>query len=154
MLSLPKHLCRTVGQVRATRLGRFGRLSMLVFLGALGHLTYAHQPAPRVYTYVEQMPQLPRGGGMGAVVMELQRRVRWPAIDLRKQYNSRATVYLEVNSAGTVQHVKLLRTTGSASLDSAFTAAAKALPRFTPGYQNGQPVTVSLTVPFGCIKLQ
>jgi protein TonB len=127
---------------------------MLVFLGAAGQLAYAQQTAPRVYTYVEQMPQLPRGGGMGAVVMELQRRVRWPEADLRKQYNSRATVYLEVSPTGTVQNVKLLRTTGLVSLDSAFTTAAKALPRFTPGYQNGQPVTVSLVVPFGCIKLQ
>ena len=112
------------------------------------------QPAPRVYTFVEQMPQLPGGGGVQRIWNEFQKRLRFPAIDLRQQYNGSATVYLEVSPSGMVQHVKLLRVTGSAAMDSALVTAAKELPLFTPGYQNGRPVTVSLTLPIACLKPQ
>jgi protein TonB len=111
----------------------------------------------KVYTYVEQMPQLPGGGGQQAIGMELLKRLMrqpLPSIDLRQQYSGSAMVYFEVNSTGTVQHVKLLRATGSASVDSALVIVTKKLPRFTPGYQNGKPVTVSFTMPFSCIKPQ
>jgi protein TonB len=111
----------------------------------------------RVYTYVEQMPQLPGGGGEQAIGMELLKRLMrqpLPPIDLRQQYSGSATVYFEVNSTGTVRHVKLLRATGSASVDSALVTVTKKLPRFIPGYQNGKPVTVSFTIPFSCIKPQ
>jgi protein TonB len=113
------------------------------------------KPAPeKVYTFVEQMPQLPGGCGTQRIWNEFQKRLRFPAIDLRQQYNGSATVYLEISPSGVVQHVKLLRFTGSAAMDSALTTAAKALPRFTPGYQNGRPVTVSITLPIACLKPQ
>lgn len=116
------------------------------------------KPAPeKVYTFVEQMPQLPGGSGQQRIGMELLKRLMQqplPPIDLRQQYTGSATVYFEVNSMGTVQHVKLLRATGSASVDSALVTVTKKLPRFTPGYQNGKPVTVSFTIPFSCIKPQ
>lgn len=111
----------------------------------------------KVYTYVEQMPQLPGGGGQQAIGMELLKRLMrqpLPPIDLRQQYSGSAMVYFEVNSTGKVQHVKLLRATGSASVDSALVTVTKKLPRFTPGYQNGKPVTVSFMMPFSCIKPQ
>ncbi len=120
----------------------------------------ASTPGPaleKVYTYVEQMPQLPGGGGMRSIGIELLKRLMQqplPPIDLRQQYSGSAMVYFEVNSTGTVQHVKLLRATGSASVDSALVTVTKKLPRFTPGYQNGKPVTVSFTMPFSCIKPQ
>lgn len=101
------------------------------------------------------MPQLPGGNGMQHIVNEFQRRLRFPLIDFsREQYSGHTAVYLEVNPTGAVQHVKLLRATGSIAMDSALTAAAKALPRFTPGYQGGKPVTVSLTIVFSCLKPQ
>jgi protein TonB len=108
-----------------------------------------------VYTYVEQMPQLPGGGGgQQRIAMELMKRVGYPPIDLSKQYTGSATVYFEVSPSGAVQHVKLLRATGSASVDSALIAATKKLPLFLPGYQNGKPVTVGFTMPFSCFKPQ
>jgi protein TonB len=113
-------------------------------------------PAEKVYTYVEQMPQLP-GGGQQSIGMELLKRLMQqplPPIDLRQQYTGSAMIYFEVNSTGRVQHVKLLRATGSASVDRALITVTKKLPRFIPGYQNGKPVTVSFTVPFSCIKPQ
>jgi protein TonB len=138
---------------------------LTVALGAYGQQKYpkslvAAKPKPepeKVYTYVEQMPQLPGGGGQQSLGMELLKRLmqqKMPPIDLRQQYSGSATVYFEVNSTGTVQHVKLLRATGSASVDSALVTVTKKLPRFTPGYQNGKPVTVSFTMPFSCIKPQ
>lgn len=146
------------------------RLTAIVWLltAALSGCAQQEAPAPpaavrqkptpeKVYTYVEQMPQLPGGGGQQAIGMELLKRLMrqpLPPIDLRQQYTGSATVYFEVNSTGTVQHVKLLRATGSASVDSALVTVTKKLPRFIPGYQNGKPVTVSLTMPFSCINPQ
>lgn len=132
------------------------RLSMTVLFSSVSLLAYAQakQAQTQVYTFVEQMPQLPGGGGQQRIAMELMKRVGYPAIDLRKQYTGSATVYFEVSPSGAVQHIKLLRATGSASVDSALVTAAKKLPRFTPGYQNGKPVTVSFTMPFSCIKPQ
>nr|GFB54456.1 hypothetical protein [Tanacetum cinerariifolium] len=39
----------------------------------------------KVYTYVEQMPQLPGGGGQQAIVNAIQKAFRYPAVDLRNQ---------------------------------------------------------------------
>jgi len=154
MLSLPKHLYRTAKLIWTAWLGYFSRLSLFTLLSALHQVIYAQHPAPRVYTYVEHMPQLPGGGGMGAVTMALLKHVRWPVADLSQQCTGRALIYLEVNPSGAVQHVKLLRATGSAALDSALTTAAKLLPHFTPGHQNNLPVTVSMTLLINCIKPQ
>ena len=134
---------------------------LAAILGACGQqrapILAAAKPKPepeKVYTYVEQMPQLSGGGGQQRISMELMKRVGYPTIDLREQYTGSAAIYFEVSPLGAVQHIKLLRATGSASVDSALVTAAKKLPRFIPGYQNGKPVTVSFTMPFSCLKPQ
>lgn len=146
------------------------RLTTTAWLLAMALSACAQQEAPKppvagtpkptpekVYAYVEQMPQLPGGGGQQAIAMELMKRLmrqEMPPIDLRQQYSGSATVYFEVSSTGTVRHVQLLRATGSASVDSALVTVTKKLPRFIPGHQDGKPVTVSFTIPFSCIKPQ
>jgi protein TonB len=118
-------------------------------------ITAKSKPEPeKVYTYVEQMPELPGGGGQQRIAMELMKRVGYPIIDLREHYTGSASIYFEVSPSGAVQHIKLLRATGSSSVDSALVTAAKKLPHFIPGYQNGKPVTVSFIIPFSCLKPQ
>ncbi|WP_191906514.1 energy transducer TonB [Hymenobacter baengnokdamensis] len=100
------------------------------------------------------MPQLPGGGGTGAIVAAFFNHLRIPASSIKGNYTGSAQVYFEVNSHGAVQHIRLTKSTHSPQVDSAITKAIRSLPTFTPGRQAGQPVTVSLTLPISCIKPQ
>ena len=54
----------------------------------------------KVYTYVEQMPQLPGGGGNGAIVNAIQKAVKYPPLALRNQVEGRIFVSFTVNPQG------------------------------------------------------
>jgi TonB family protein len=153
MLSLPKHLYR-VFLLDAQWRG-FDKLSLLMVgiwlslpASAQNHLT------PRVYTYVEQMPQLPGGGGMAAVVAEVWKHLHIPTLSVNDDFSGRAQLYFEVSTRGQAQHARIVHSTRSPKVDSALVAAIRALPTFTPGRQHGRPVTVSFTLPISCIKPQ
>lgn len=98
------------------------------------------------YLYVEQMPQLPGGGGMGAIVAAIQKSVRYPAEALRSQIEGRVYVSFVVNSLGEVSDVKVIKSLGY-GLDEETMRAVKTLPKFIPGKQNGRAVSVAFTVP-------
>lgn len=100
----------------------------------------------KVYTYVEQMPQLPGGGGNGAIVNAIQKAVKYPPLALRNQVEGRIFVSFTVNSQGDVSDVKVVKGLGS-GLDEETVRAVKTLPKFIPGKQNGRAVSVSFTVP-------
>ena len=100
----------------------------------------------KVYTYVEQMPQLPGGGGNGAIVAAIQKAVKYPALALRNQVEGRIFVSFTVNPQGEVSDVKVVKGLGS-GLDEETVRAVKTLPKFIPGKQNGRAVSVSFTVP-------
>lgn len=100
----------------------------------------------KVYTYVEQMPSLPGGGGQGAIVAAIQKAVRYPAADLRNQVEGRVFAKFTVNENGTVSDVEIVKGLSS-TIDAETIRAIKALPTFIPGKQNGRAVRVSFTVP-------
>ncbi|MDO7874999.1 energy transducer TonB [Hymenobacter sp. ASUV-10] len=100
----------------------------------------------KVYTYVEQMPQLPGGGGNAAIVAAIQKATRYPPLALRNQVEGRIFVSFTVNSEGDVSDVKVVKGLGS-GLDEETIRAVKTLPKFIPGKQNGRAVSVSFTVP-------
>ena len=100
----------------------------------------------KVYTYVEQMPQLPGGGGNGAIVSAIQKATRYPPLALRNQVEGRIFVSFTVNAQGDVSDVKVVKGLGS-GLDEETIRAVKTLPKFIPGKQNGRAVSVSFTVP-------
>ena len=100
----------------------------------------------KVYTYVEQMPQLPGGGGNGAIVNAIQKAVKYPPLALRNQVEGRIFVSFTVNPQGDVSDVKVVKGLGS-GLDEETIRAVKTLPKFIPGKQNGRAVSVSFTVP-------
>ncbi|MGY3088454.1 TonB family protein [Hymenobacter sp. UYAg731] len=98
------------------------------------------------YTYVEQMPQLPGGGGNAAIVEALQRQVHYPAAALRQQLQGRVFVSFLVTESGEVRNGKIVKGIGE-GCDEEVLAAVQLLPRFIPGTQQGRPVAVSFTVP-------
>ena len=100
----------------------------------------------KVYTYVEQMPQLPGGGGNGAIVAAIQKATKYPPLALRNQVEGRIFVSFTVNAQGDVSDVKVVKGLGS-GLDEETIRAVKTLPKFIPGKQNGRAVSVSFTVP-------
>ena len=100
----------------------------------------------KVYTYVEQMPQLPGGGGNGAIVAAIQKASKYPSLALRNQVEGRIFVSFTVNAQGDVSDVKVVKGLGS-GLDEETIRAVKTLPKFIPGKQNGRAVSVSFTVP-------
>jgi protein TonB len=104
----------------------------------------------RVYTYVEQMPQLPDGGGQQAIGNAILRRVRVPAFAIEGQLpETRIRFSFIVATDGSLQDVKILNSTRSTIIDKAILTAVYALPCLIPGYQNGQPVPVQLVIPMG-----
>lgn len=98
------------------------------------------------YTYVEQMPQLPGGGGTAAIVAAIQKAVRYPSLALRNGVEGKIFVSFTVDPKGEVTDVKIVKGLGS-GLDEETMRAIKTLPRFIPGKQNGREVSVSFTVP-------
>ena len=100
----------------------------------------------KVYTYVEQMPQLPDGGGNSAIVAAIQKAVKYSALAMRNQVEGRIFVSFTVNPQGDVADVKIVKGLGS-GLDEETARAVYQLPRFVPGKQAGKTVAVSLTVP-------
>ena len=97
----------------------------------------------KLYTYVEQMPMLPTGGGNTAIVEFIQRSIVYP---VGVSASGRVFVGFTVNQAGAVQDVNVVKGLAPA-FDQAVVAAVKKLPTFIPGKQSGKPVNVSFTVP-------
>jgi TonB family protein len=153
MLSLPKHLYRVTWLNAWQRC--FGRLSL--FLAGIWFPLQASaqkRPTTNVYSYVEQMPQLPGGAEMITIVDEFWKRLRFPTLSKEDDFSGQARIYFEVNQTGQVQHINLLDSTHSIKVDKALIAAVRALPTFIPGCQHARPVTVSIILPISCIKPQ
>jgi protein TonB len=103
-------------------------------------------PAASVYTYVEEMPQLPGGGGNAAICAAIQRGIHIPPFQGDYPEGSRVFVEFTVTATGNVSNVRIRRSINS-SIDTAVVRAVQALPRFTPGRQDGRPVSVQYTMP-------
>jgi|GEM_PF-6763142 len=103
----------------------------------------------KVYTYVEEMPQLP--GYPGNVVGALTQAIHAWLVLPPNAVEGRLLLRLEVNKQGDVRHLRIVQGL-NASTDSAVLAAAHLLPRLVPGRQNGQPMNVALTLPITVAK--
>jgi len=106
----------------------------------------ARPPAEKVYNFVEQMPQLPSGGGSAAIVAAIQQHLVYPPEALSAQVEGRVFVSFIVTTTGIVSQVKVVKSL-VAACDAAAVQAVRQLPRFTPGRQKGRPVRVQFTVP-------
>jgi TonB family protein len=107
----------------------------------------SEEATPRqVATYVEQMPSLPGGGGMKAIVTAIQRNLRYPAEDKQNKTEGRVLAAFTVDEGGQAGNVKIIQGL-SATINAEAVRAIEALPKFTPGKQNGRAVAVSFTVP-------
>ncbi|WP_460609486.1 TonB family protein [Hymenobacter terrigena] len=99
-----------------------------------------------MYTYVEQMPQPPGGGGNAVIVALIQKGVHLPLFHGQYPERSRVMVEFTVTQTGTVQNI-CIRQSINHQVDAAVVKAVQDLPNFTPARQYGQPVRVKYTMP-------
>ena len=100
----------------------------------------------KVYTYVEQMPQLPGGGGNTAIVQYIQQQLVYPSVATANRKEGRVFVSFVVTNEGKVQDARIIKGLAK-EYDAAVVAAVQQLPKFIPGMQDGKAVGVSFTVP-------
>ncbi|MGI4863063.1 MAG: energy transducer TonB [Janthinobacterium lividum] len=101
----------------------------------------------RVYTYVEQMPTLPGGGGSAAILNAIYQRLVVP----RDAAEGRVFVRFVVNAEGAITTPAIVKGV-SPKTDAAVLAAVGKLPRFSPGKQNGRVVQVEFTLPVSVVQ--
>jgi protein TonB len=135
------------------------KLSMTVWVYSVSLWATAQKkpvaPAEKVYTYVEQMPQLPGGGGQQRIVNEILKRMRYPAIDTSKQMRYSGIKYtFVVDTTGKVRDVAMVVSSENPPVDRAILDAVRSLPKFIPGKQDGHLVPVSFTFTIGCILVR
>ena len=103
-----------------------------------------------IFISVEQMPQFP--GGEAALMKYLASHINYPPMAAENNIQGRVVVQFVVDKTGRVGEVKLARSVDK-DLDNEAIRVCKSLPKFTPGRQNGQPVSVWYTLPV-TFKLQ
>ncbi len=103
-----------------------------------------------IFKSVEQMPQFP--GGEAALMKYLSSHINYPPMAAENNIQGRVVVQFVVDKTGRVGEVKVVRSVDK-DLDKEAVRVCKSLPKFTPGRQNGQAVSVWYTLPV-TFKLQ
>ena len=98
----------------------------------------------KVYEVCEQMPIFP--GGDAAMMKYLSENVKYPALAIKAQEQGRVVVSFTVEKDGAISDVKVARSV-TPSLDAEAVRVVKAMPKWTPGKQDGQLVSVRYNVP-------
>ena len=102
-----------------------------------------HEPE-KVFTAVEQMPEFP--GGQAALLKFISNHIQYPQAAADNNVQGKVYVKFVVTSTGKVDKVQIARSVDKA-LDQEALRVCRMLPNFTPGRQNGQPVSVWYTLP-------
>ncbi len=107
-----------------------------------------------VYTpgAVDQLPQLPGGGGQEAIIQAIKKAFRYPLLAIKKKREGVATVSIIVDENGRPTNLKVVNGLGY-GIDEDLIRAIGTLPRFIPAYCSGYAVRVSLTLPI-TLKIQ
>ena len=100
----------------------------------------------QVFSYADQMPALPGGGGNLALMKAVQKQVQVPAEVREGRVEGRVFVRVVIGVSGVARRAAVVQSL-SPACDAAALAAVKRLPRLQPGLYQGQPVAVLLTVP-------
>ena len=103
-----------------------------------------------IFKSVEQMPQFP--GGEAALMKFLSSHINYPPMAAENNVQGKVIVQFVVDKTGKVGEVKVVRSVDK-ELDHEAIRVCQALPKFTPGRQNGRPVSVWYTLPIQ-FKLQ
>lgn len=97
-----------------------------------------------VFDVVEEMPSFP--GGMEGMMTFMMKNMKYPADAQKNKVQGRVMLTFIVNKDGSLKDIKVVRSVYP-SLDEEAIRVVKAMPKWTPGKQNGKPVNVRFTVP-------
>jgi TonB family protein len=98
----------------------------------------------KTFDVVEQMPAYP--GGLAELMKYLSMNVHYPEAAKKTGTQGRVVVRFIVEEDGTISDAKVVRKV-SDELDAEAVRVVNAMPKWTPGRQNGQPVRVNYTIP-------
>ena len=104
----------------------------------------------KVFDVVEQQPSFP--GGQGALMSWLASNIHYPPVAEENGIQGRVVVSFVVEKDGSITQVQVVRGVDP-SLDKEAVRVTKAMPKWTPGKQNGQAVRVKYNLPV-TFKLQ
>ena len=103
-----------------------------------------------VFQVVEQAPEYP--GGMAALMKWIGKEIKYPSIAQEMNIEGRVIVQFVIGRDGSVRDVQVLRTVDP-TLDKEAVRVVKAMRKWIPGRQRGEPVSVRFTLPI-TFKLQ
>ena len=102
------------------------------------------EPDGDVFDVVEEMPQYP--GGSAAMMTFLRDNIKYPADAVKDSIQGRVIVQFVVDKQGNVVNPTLMRKVHP-SLDAEALRVVGAMPKWTPGKQNGEAVNCKYTLP-------
>ena len=102
------------------------------------------EPDPRVFDVVEQMPNFP--GGQNALMDFLKNTIKYPAEAEKAGKQGRVVVQFVINKDGSISDAKVVKSVDK-TLDEEALRVVNAMPKWTPGKQNGKDVRVKFTMP-------
>lgn len=97
-----------------------------------------------VFTVVEAMPKFP--GGQAGLFQYLARSIKYPVIAQKSKEQGRVIIQMVIGKDGSLSNIKVLRSV-SPSLDAEAVRVVGNMPKWEPGMQKGQPVSVKYTIP-------
>ena len=97
-----------------------------------------------IFHSVEQMPQFP--GGDAALMKYLASHINYPPMAAENNVQGKVILQFVVGKDGRVGEVLVARSVDK-DLDKEAMRVVKSLPKFSPGRQNGRPVSVWYTLP-------
>lgn len=98
----------------------------------------------KVFDVVEQMPSFP--GGQAALMNYLNSNIKYPVIAEENGIQGRVVIQFVVGKDSSISNVHVVKSVDP-SLDKEAVRVVKNMPRWIPGKQNGQSVTVRYTLP-------
>ena len=148
--ALPRDAVASVGTMREeAAISSYGEKAKY---GALIITTVKHQKEiyneqisqPDVFDKVDEAPQFP--GGMAGMMQYLSSNIRYPEDAREAGTQGRVIVSFIVEKDGSISNAKVAKPTYS-SLDEEALRVVSAMPKWTPGKQNGEAVRVKYSVP-------
>ncbi len=97
-----------------------------------------------VFTMVETMPKFP--GGQAGLLKYLAKSIKYPVIAQKSKEQGKVIVQVVIGKDGSLSNIKILRSV-SPSLDAEAIRVVGNMPKWEPGMQKGQPVSVKYTIP-------
>jgi protein TonB len=102
-------------------------------------------PTPAIFDIAAEMPEYP--GGEEALGQFIHNSISYPDIDREMGKQGTVVVQFVVNETGSVTDAHIARHISS-TLDAEALRVVGLLKGFKPGYQNGHPVKVRMSLPF------